>query len=109
MKTHPSTRLPKEQGVGLVEVLIGIVISMLLVLMMFQVYVVAEGQKRTITSANDAQENASYGLFLLGQELASAGNIVAVSTEDAVERMRDVASDPGGHRGRRDRQRFRTR
>ena len=68
------------RGVGLIEIMVGIVISMLLVLMIFQVYLVTEGQKRTITSSNDAQENASYGLFLLGQELAGAGNVVAAST-----------------------------
>jgi type IV pilus assembly protein PilW len=60
--------------------MVGIVIGMLLVLMIFQVYLVTEGQKRTITSSNDAQENASYGLFMLGQDLATAGNIVSAST-----------------------------
>ncbi len=50
--------------------MVGIVIGMLLVLMIFQIYLVTESQKRTITASNDAQENASYGLFLLGQDLA---------------------------------------
>jgi type IV pilus assembly protein PilW len=76
---HPGSP-SKERGVGLIEIMIGIVISMLLVLMMFQVYLVTEGQKRTITSASDAQENASYGLYVLTQELLGAGNIVSVST-----------------------------
>lgn len=80
MNTLRPMRSSNERGVGLIEIMIGIVVGMLLVLMMFQVYLVAEGQKRTITSANDAQENASYGLYLLSQELAGAGNIVAVST-----------------------------
>ena len=80
MNTRQSRHLSNERGVGLIEVLVGIVISMLLVLMMFQVYVVTEGQKRTITSASDAQENASYGLYVLTQELLGAGNIVSVST-----------------------------
>ena len=69
-----------ERGVGLIEIMVGIVIGMLLVLMIFQIYLVTESQKRTITSSNDAQENASYGLFLLGQDLATAGNIVSAST-----------------------------
>ncbi len=69
-----------QRGIGLIEVMVSIVIGMLLVLMIFQIYLVTEGQKRTITSSNDAQENASYGLFLLGHDLASAGNIVSAST-----------------------------
>ena len=80
MNTRDSRRLSNERGVGLIEVMVGIVIGMLIVLMIFQVYLVTEGQKRTITSSNDAQENASYGLFLLGQDLAGAGNVISAST-----------------------------
>lgn len=73
----------KSLGIGLVEVLVGLVIGMVLLLMVFQSYLVAEGQKRTITASNDAQENASYGLFLLASELAGAGNVVAVTLPNA--------------------------
>ena len=48
-------RATREAGIGLIEILVGIVISMLLVLMIYQVYEISEGQKRTITSASDAQ------------------------------------------------------
>jgi hypothetical protein len=34
---------------------------------------VSEGQKRTITAGSDAQQNASYALFLIGQDLMGAG------------------------------------
>jgi type IV pilus assembly protein PilW len=74
------SRRSSERGVGLIEILVGIVIGMLLVLMIFQIYLVTETQKRTITGSNDAQENASYGLFLIGQELSGAGNIISAST-----------------------------
>jgi len=73
----PATR---EGGIGLIEILVGIVISMLLVLMIYQVYEISEGQKRTITAASDAQQNASYGLFLIGQDLMGAGQVVSAST-----------------------------
>ena len=76
------TRVPalREAGIGLIEILVGIVISMLLVLMIYQVYEVSEGQKRTVTAASDAQQNASYGLFLIGQDLMGAGQVVSAST-----------------------------
>lgn len=75
------TRVPAshEAGIGLIEILVGIVISMLLMLMIYQVYEVSEGQKRTVTAASDAQQNASYGLFLIGQDLMGAGQVVSAS------------------------------
>ena len=75
------TRVPAshEAGIGLIEILAGIVISMLLMLMIYQVYEVSEGQKRTVTAASDAQQNASYGLFLIGQDLMGAGQVVSAS------------------------------
>ena len=79
MNTRDYAKSSNERGVGLIEIMVGIVIGMLIVLMIFQIYLVTEGQKRTITSANDAQENASYGLFLLGQDLAGAGNVISAT------------------------------
>src|SRR6185436_12150786 len=69
-----------QAGIGLIEILVGIVISMLMVLMIYQVYEISEGQKRTITAASDAQQNASYGLYLIGQDLMGAGQVVSAST-----------------------------
>ena len=80
MNGRTSTSASRETGVGIVEVLVGIVISMLLVLMIYQVYEVNEGQKRTVTSASDAQQNASYGLYLIGQDLMGAGQVISAST-----------------------------
>ena len=65
---------------------------------------VSEGQKRTITAGSDAQQNASYGLFLIGQDLMGAGQVISASTT-ALERLRDAAAHPGGDRGGRDGQR----
>ena len=68
-----------QRGVGLMEVMISIVIGMLLVLVIYQVYEVSEGQKRTITSGSDAQQNASYGLYVLGHDISMGGNGIASS------------------------------
>ena len=72
---HPS----RQRGVGLIEVMVGILISMLMVLIIYQVYLVSEGQKRTITAGSDAQQNASYGIFLIGQDLMGAGQVISSS------------------------------
>jgi type IV pilus assembly protein PilW len=68
-----------QRGVGLMEVMISIVIGMLLVLVIYQVYEVSEGQKRTITGGSDAQQNASYGLYLMGRDISMGGNGIASS------------------------------
>jgi Tfp pilus assembly protein PilW len=77
MNARPCNRLRAERGVGLMEVMVSIVIGMLLVLVIYQVYEISESQKRTITAGSDAQQNASYGLFVLGRDLAHAGNGIA--------------------------------
>jgi type IV pilus assembly protein PilW len=66
-----------QRGVGLMEVMISIVIGMLLVLVIYQVYEISEGQKRTITAGSDAQQNASYAMYLMGRDVSMAGNGIA--------------------------------
>lgn len=68
-----------ERGVGLIEVMVSIVIAMLLVLVIYQIYEVSEGQKRTITAGSDAQQNAAFGLYVLSRDVAVAGNGIASS------------------------------
>lgn len=68
---------PPARGMGLIEVMVGIVISMLLVLVIYQIYEVSESQKRTITAGSDAQQNASYGMYMLTRDLSMAGNGIA--------------------------------
>jgi type IV pilus assembly protein PilW len=73
-----------ERGVGLMEVMISIVIGMLLVVVIYQVYEISESQKRTITSGSDAQQNASYSMYVLGRDVSMAGNGIA-STAAALD------------------------
>jgi len=75
------TRTPRQRGMGLVEVMVSVIIAMLLVLVIYQIYEVSEGQKRTITAGSDAQQNAAYGLYVLGHDLAMAGNGIASSAD----------------------------
>ena len=76
-------RTPKARseqvGFGLVEIMIGLVIGMLVMIAVYQIFAVSEGQKRTVTSGSDAQSNAAYGLFLLARDLSIAGNGIASS------------------------------
>lgn len=75
----------KQGGVGLIEVLIGMVMGLLMMLVIYQVYGVNEGQKRTITAGSDAQGNASYGMFMLSRELSMAGNGISSAVAKATK------------------------
>ena len=79
MNTRSQSRSSWSRGVGLVETMIGLVVGMLMVLVIFQVYQVHEGQKRTTTGGSDAQQNAGYGLFMIGRDISIAGNGIAAS------------------------------
>jgi len=80
MTRHMSLRLrARERGVGLIEVMVSIVIAMLLVLVIYQIYEVSEGQKRTITAGSDAQQNAAFGLYILSRDVSVAGNGIAAA------------------------------
>jgi type IV pilus assembly protein PilW len=81
---RPSVAIRAERGVGLVEVMVSVIIGMLLVLVIYQIYEVSEGQKRTITSGSDAQQNASVGIHLLARDLSVAGNGIASSVSALV-------------------------
>ena len=79
MNAPSKIEILRQRGVGLVETMIGLVIGMLIVLVIFQVYQVHEGQKRTATGGSDAQQNAGYGLFMIGRDISIAGNGIASS------------------------------
>lgn len=68
---HPQHR--PENGFSLVEIMIAVVVGMLGILVIMQVFLVSEGQKRTTTGSADAQENALMALFTMERDLRMAG------------------------------------
>jgi type IV pilus assembly protein PilW len=69
-------------GFGLVEVMVGLVIGLIAVLVIYQVYNVAEGFKRNTTAAGEAQIAGLFSSFVLGMEVANGGASMAVSAAD---------------------------
>jgi len=83
MTTRQRRRLQhNEQGFSLIEIMVGIVIGLIAVLIIYQVFAAAEGIKRNTTSVGDAQQNGLLSSFMLGIELANAGNGVASAAQD---------------------------
>lgn len=62
------------RGFSLVELMIGIVISIICTLGIMSAFAAYEGQKRTTTSSNDAQQSGSFALYKLERQIRSAGS-----------------------------------
>jgi type IV pilus assembly protein PilW len=65
--------LPKPRGVTLVELMVGMLIGLLAVLVISQVLLVSEGQKRTTTGGADAQVNGALALYTIQRDIQTAG------------------------------------
>jgi type IV pilus assembly protein PilW len=66
--------LSRERGFTLVELMVGIVVSLICTLAIMTAFAVYEGHKRTTTSGNDAQQNGSFSVYQLERQLRSAGS-----------------------------------
>lgn len=71
-----------QAGFGLVEIMVGVVIGMIAVLVIFQVFNVAEGFKRNSTAYGEAQQAGLYSIFALGMELSNAGTGINAASTD---------------------------
>lgn len=74
---HRRTQL----GMTLVELMVALVLGLLTTLIVAQVMINAEGQRRTTTNTTDAQINGASALYLLGRDLQAAGyGLISKST-----------------------------
>ena len=71
---HASMHSPVTQsGFSLIEILVGLVISLLVTLVIMQVFSVFEGQKRSTTGTADAQTNGNIALYKVQRDVQLAG------------------------------------
>lgn len=63
----------RQTGFSLVDVMVGMVLSLLGTIIIFQVFEVSERIKRTTTSGGDAQQNGAAALFTLERGVRQAG------------------------------------
>ena len=61
-----------DQGFSLVEIMVGMVIGLLGIIIIMQIFALAEGQKRTTTSGADAQTNGNIALYSVEREVRQA-------------------------------------
>lgn len=74
MKKNPNNlNITTQAGFSLVDVMVGMVIALLGVIIIFQVFSVSEGIKRTTTSGGEALQNGTSALYTLERSLKEAG------------------------------------
>lgn len=92
MKPPPlNLRIKANTGFSLVEVMVGVVIAMLGIIIIFQVFSVSEGIKRTTTSGGDALQNGASSLLALERSLKEGGYGIFSSTN-----LAPLPADPAG-------------
>ncbi|HUL40974.1 MAG TPA: PilW family protein [Burkholderiales bacterium] len=62
-----------NKGFSMVEILVGMVIGLLGVIIIMQIFALAEGQRRTTTSGADAQTNGNIALYTIERDARQAG------------------------------------
>jgi type IV pilus assembly protein PilW len=61
------------RGFSMVELMVAMVISLIGVIIIFQVFETSEGVRRTATSGGDAQQNGAVALYFMERDLRNAG------------------------------------
>lgn len=73
----------QQAGVGLVEVLVSLGLTLVIVIAATSAYLATRETQQTVDQAGDAHESAAFALRLLGRELMNAGFYPLVRTETA--------------------------
>jgi type IV pilus assembly protein PilW len=71
--TRGPRRVAGQAGITLVELMVGLLIGMLAILVISQVLLMSEGQKRTTTGGADAQVNGALALYAMQRDIQTAG------------------------------------
>lgn len=64
----------RPRGFSLVELMVAMLIGLIGTIIIFQVFEVSEGIKRTTTSGGDAQQNGVVATYVIERDLRQAGN-----------------------------------
>jgi type IV pilus assembly protein PilW len=74
-KTPPFSSAPRQRqfGMSLIEIMIGVLVGLIGCVVIFQMYSVAEGRKRTVASGSDMDISGRLGLMTLERDIQLAG------------------------------------
>src|SRR5437899_11102251 len=104
---RPSQHRVSGHGFSMVELLVAMLVGLIGMIIIFQVFQVSEGIKRSTTSGGDAQQNGVIALYTIEREFTNAGmgfndtGLVGwkvVGNEN--QRATQIRTSPGGSRER---------
>jgi type IV pilus assembly protein PilW len=64
---------PRERGFSMVELMVAMLIGLIGTIIIFQVFEVSEGIRRTTTGGGDAQQNGAVALYVMERDLRNSG------------------------------------
>src|SRR4029077_10848280 len=70
---RPSQSRVSERGFSMVELLVAMLIGLIGMIIIFQVFEVSEGIKRSTTSGGDAQQNGVIALYTMERDFKNGG------------------------------------
>ena len=81
MVRMPTTRpAVRQRGASIIEVMVGLLIGLIVVAVIYNTLIVAEGFRRSTLGVADAQVTGQLSQFIVGRELSNAGNgVMSVS------------------------------
>jgi type IV pilus assembly protein PilW len=71
-----------ERGASIIELMVGVLIGMIVVAVVYNVLVMAEGYKRSTIGVADAQVTGQLTQFVVGRELANGGASMMTSVDE---------------------------
>jgi type IV pilus assembly protein PilW len=95
MTDHPSL-MRRELGLSLIEVMVAMAVGLITVLVVMQVLLAFEGDKRTTTGAADAQTNGGIALYNIRRQVQMAGFGLPVFTANTAFACGDTTLAIGG-------------
>lgn len=69
--------LLRSRGIGIIELMVGLVVALVATVVIFQVLLTSEGYRRTTVAGANATDNASFALFALERTVSWAGSGLA--------------------------------
>lgn len=94
MRSAPFQAAPRQQGVTLIELLVGIAIGLLVVAVAMGALMASRGISGTVSEATSLQQQAAYAFRVMGQQIRQAGSIELSLTPDITLNAASSTNDP---------------
>jgi len=93
LPTRLKSRLAAQQGAGIVETMVGILIGLVVMVVTFNIVAVAEAYKRVTIGAADAQITGFLSQFMGGRDAGNGGAGITMSAAELIKCTHDESGN----------------